>query len=143
MINVLLITHKNIASNFVLNVRNIVPNAKLNYLSLEVLFDNSELYYTNIFKKAEELVTQLDTQCLILTDLYGATPSNVAEKLAKKYNLPLVSGLNLGMLIRLAQLSEQYANKPLSIKSIVTSIQRAAKDTIFSKHYQTQTIESN
>lgn len=37
---------------------------------------------------------------LVLTDLYGATPSNIAQKLADQANICAVSGLNLSMLIR-------------------------------------------
>lgn len=37
---------------------------------------------------------------LVLTDLYGATPSNIAQKLPDQANICAVSGLNLSMLIR-------------------------------------------
>ena len=38
---------------------------------------------------------------LVITDLYGATPSNIAQKLAVTGNVRAVSGLNLSMLIRI------------------------------------------
>jgi PTS system mannose-specific IIA component len=38
---------------------------------------------------------------LVLTDLYGSTPSNIACKLYTKSNVRVVSGLNLPMLIRI------------------------------------------
>lgn len=52
---------------------------------------------------------------LILTDLYGSTPSNIAHKLQDFQDTRIVTGLNLPMLIRvmnypqlnLAQLSEK------------------------------------
>lgn len=37
---------------------------------------------------------------LILTDLYGSTPYNIAQRLAKEGNVQIVTGLNLSMLIR-------------------------------------------
>ncbi|HEY2396084.1 MAG TPA: PTS fructose IIA subunit family protein [Rudaea sp.] len=45
---------------------------------------------------------------LVLTDVYGATPSNVAKKLAGE-GLPIrrVSGLNLPMLLRVLNYAEQ------------------------------------
>jgi PTS system mannose-specific IIA component len=45
---------------------------------------------------------------LVLTDVYGATPSNVAEKLSAD-GLPIrrVSGLNLPMLLRVLNYAEQ------------------------------------
>ncbi len=38
---------------------------------------------------------------LVLTDLYGSTPCNIANKLALEKQVEAVSGLNLSMLIRL------------------------------------------
>lgn len=37
---------------------------------------------------------------LVLTDLYGSTPCNIAQKLTSKKHVHVVSGLNLSMLIR-------------------------------------------
>jgi len=37
---------------------------------------------------------------LILTDLYGSTPCNIAQKLTSQKHVEVVSGLNLSMLIR-------------------------------------------
>ena len=45
---------------------------------------------------------------LVLTDVYGATPSNLAEKLpALGLDLHRVSGLNLPMLLRVLNYPEQ------------------------------------
>ncbi len=37
---------------------------------------------------------------LVLTDLYGSTPYNIAQKLTSQRHVHVVSGLNLSMLIR-------------------------------------------
>jgi PTS system ascorbate-specific IIA component len=37
---------------------------------------------------------------LVLTDLYGSTPCNIARKLTSQRHVHVVSGLNLSMLIR-------------------------------------------
>ena len=51
---------------------------------------------------AIEQVETLDTGegVLVLTDLYGSTPCNIAQKLTSKLHVHVVSGLNLSMLIR-------------------------------------------
>lgn len=42
-----------------------------------------------------------DTQgAIVLTDLPGATPHNLASKAADEYGIPVVSGLNLPMLLK-------------------------------------------
>ncbi len=64
-------------------------------------------------RQALELLQQLDQGdgVLILTDLFGATPSNIACGLMDTgYRLRLVSGLNLAMLIRVMN----YAHENLS-----------------------------
>jgi PTS system ascorbate-specific IIA component len=48
------------------------------------------------------LVSRLDTGSgvLILSDLYGATPCNLATKLVKPGRVEVVAGVNLPMLVR-------------------------------------------
>jgi len=43
---------------------------------------------------------------LILTDLYGATPSNIACRLTRFSDVMVVAGLNLSMLIRVLNYPE-------------------------------------
>jgi len=51
---------------------------------------------------AIEQVEALDTGegVLVLADLYGSTPYNIAQKLTSQRHVHVVSGLNLSMLIR-------------------------------------------
>ena len=51
---------------------------------------------------AVEQLEALDTGegVLVLTDLYGSTPCNIAQKLTSQKYIHVVSGLNLSMLIR-------------------------------------------
>jgi mannose PTS system EIIA component len=46
---------------------------------------------------------------LVLTDIFGATPSNVAQKLVDGIKSRLITGVNLPMLLR----SVSYRNEPL------------------------------
>jgi mannose PTS system EIIA component len=52
--------------------------------------------------QAQRLVEELDTGngVLVLTDIYGSTPSNIACSLLQRENIRIVTGLNLPMLIR-------------------------------------------
>jgi len=54
---------------------------------------------------SEDAVEQLEALetgegVLVLTDLYGSTPCNIAQKLTSQKHIHVVSGLNLSMLIR-------------------------------------------
>lgn len=56
----------------------------------------------NLSIEAERIIEDLDQGdgVLILTDLYGSSPSNLAYRFKNKQHIRIVSGLNLSMLIR-------------------------------------------
>ena len=47
---------------------------------------------------------------LVLSDIFGATPSNIATKLTRSGKVELITGLNLPMLLR----AISYSNRDLS-----------------------------
>ncbi len=54
-----------------------------------------------LFNRLSDLIAkQVNKHLLILTDLFGATPCNIATKLRKENKVAVVSGVNLGMLLR-------------------------------------------
>jgi PTS system ascorbate-specific IIA component len=60
--------------------------------------------------QARIMLDQLGTShALILTDIFGATPCNVAQKLVDGVSVKLVTGLNLSMLLR----AVSYRSEPL------------------------------
>ena len=61
-------------------------------------------------REAQALVgDQAHEGLLVLTDIFGATPSNVAQKLVDGVSSRLVTGVNLPMLLR----SVSYRHEPL------------------------------
>jgi PTS system mannose-specific IIA component len=66
-----------------------------------------------ILPQAQELVRQLDEGdgVLILTDICGATPSNIASRLAAPGRVEVVCGVSLPMLVR----ALTYRTQPLAI----------------------------
>jgi len=65
----------------------------------------------SILPQAQGLVRELDDGdgVLVLTDMLGATPSNIAARLASPGRVEIVSGASLPMLIR----ALTYRNEPL------------------------------
>ncbi len=57
---------------------------------------------TELLQEAHTQIATLDTGggVLVLTDLYGATPCNIAARLLANPKIRVVSGMNLPMLIR-------------------------------------------
>jgi len=71
-------------------------------LQTKLLTTSRDVDPDQLMEDAVEQITTLDTGdgVLILTDLYGSTPSNIAQKLITQKHVHVVSGLNLSMLIR-------------------------------------------
>jgi mannose PTS system EIIA component len=64
------------------------------------------------------------TEVLVLTDLFGATPCNVAQKLVDGVSVRLLTGVNLPMLLRAAT----YRHEPL--ETLVTRAQSGGSNGI-------------
>lgn len=72
-------------------------------LSVKLLAASSECDPDDLLDQANTLVEKLDEGdgILVLTDLLGSTPSNIAHRLTNKSNINIVTGINLSMLIRI------------------------------------------
>ncbi|MBK6744689.1 MAG: PTS fructose transporter subunit IIA, partial [Hydrogenophilales bacterium] len=74
----------------------------------------------SMLRAVHQQIASLDdgSGVLVMTDIYGATPSNTACKLVKAGHVDVVSGVNLPMLLKaltyrlepLEQLAERIAN---------------------------------
>lgn len=71
-------------------------------LPLETFEVKSDADPDQLLPRLYDIIHQLDKGqgVLILTDLFGSTPSNIAYELQKGTNIRVVTGLNLPMLIR-------------------------------------------
>ena len=109
MIGILLVTHNGLGDSLVDCVRHIMGGVPLNIKVLSVLADD------NPQRKEDEgraLIAQLDTGSgvLLLSDLFGATPCNIARRLYQPGRVEGVAGVNLPMLLR----AVCYSNLPLA-----------------------------
>jgi len=98
-VSVLLITHDNVGKALLeaaINTLSFCP------LSAEILSIPSDCDPESTIQHAMQKIHELDQGqgVLILTDIYGSTPSNIACALSKKENVRIISGINLPMLIR-------------------------------------------
>ncbi len=64
---------------------------------------------------------------LVLTDMLGGTPSNLAISVMKQGKIEVVSGVNLPMLVKLAALRR---SKGKTVKTLVEEICRAGRKYI-------------
>jgi len=77
-------------------------------LQAKLLMASKDSDPEDLKKQADEFVGLLDSGdgVLILTDLYGSTPSNIAAGLGEKHEIRSISGVNLSMLIRVLNYPE-------------------------------------
>ena len=105
-VGILLVTHKGIGTALLAVAGKLMPNLPLKATAFEVAFDDDPEAMLPAASAALRSVDQGDG-VLVLTDLYGATPSNLAAKLAH-LGTPVhrVSGLGLPMLLRVMNYAE-------------------------------------
>jgi len=97
-IGILLIAHAPLASALRACVMHVFPEADQGVLALDV---EPTAAPEVTLDAARELVQQLGTkQVLVLTDIVGATPCNIAQKLVDGLSSKLVAGVNLPMAIK-------------------------------------------
>ena len=123
MIGLVLVTHGNLAQEFVLAMQHVVgPQQQVEAVCIGPE-DDMEVRRAEILKKAESVNTGDGT--IVLTDMFGGTPSNLALSLMEKIEIEIIAGINLPMLIKLCSLRKE---KPL--KEAVIGAQEAGKKYI-------------
>ncbi len=109
-VSILLITHHGIAAALLNVASTTFGTLSLNVSHLEVSNDPDP---DHLIFEASNLVKKLDAGLgvLVLTDMFGSTPSNIAQELQQlNQNVRVVTGLNLPMLFRILN----YPHLPLS-----------------------------
>jgi PTS system ascorbate-specific IIA component len=99
MVGILLVTHNGLGDSFVDCVRHVLGEVPGNLASLSVrASDEPQLKLV----EGQALVKQLDMGggVLVLSDVFGATPSNIARQLCRAERVAGVAGVNLPMLLR-------------------------------------------
>jgi PTS system mannose-specific IIA component len=66
---------------------------------------------------------------VVLTDMFGGTPSNLSLTLLEKGRVEVVTGVNLPMLIRLASLSEEELGEDL--REVAAQAMREGKESVY------------
>ncbi len=99
-VGLLLITHPGIGRALLETAVHALGECPLNTHCLEI---DSDADLQHLLQKAGSEASRLDEGegVLILTDVHGATPSNLAHQLREHRDIAIVSGVNLPMLLRI------------------------------------------
>ena len=116
MVGLLVITHNNVGGALFDAAISVLGECPLPY---EILAVSQNCDPEERYQKALSYIEKLNKNdgVLVLTDMYGSTPSNIATKLTQD-NVTIITGINLPMLVRVMnypKLSlEKLANKAVS-----------------------------
>ena len=104
MIGILVVAHGNIGREMVDATKRIIPDVKhLYWVSVES--DDPPEQIRQQISEGIKKATHDEGRVLILTDMFGGTPSNICLSFLKSNRIEIISGFNLPMLIKLANLS--------------------------------------
>lgn len=123
MIGLVLVTHGNLAREFVVAMEHVVGTQELIEAVCIGPDDDMEERRTEIdvaVKKVEN-----GKGVIVLTDLFGGTPSNLSISLMRPEKVEVIAGMNLPMLIRLAS-----ARQSMSVTDAVAAARDAGKKYI-------------
>jgi PTS system ascorbate-specific IIA component len=99
MIGILIVAHDSLGESLVSAVTHVLGQRPPQFESFGIAAADDPLA---LLPKAQEAVARLDTGdgVLVFSDIYGATPCNLACKLLKPGRVEGVAGVNLPMLVR-------------------------------------------
>ena len=99
MIGILIVAHGTLSDSLADAVTHVLGARPPQFRTLPVAATDDPLH---LLPKARELVAELDTGdgVLVFSDIYGATPCNLATKLLVSGRVEGVAGVNLPMLVR-------------------------------------------
>jgi mannose PTS system EIIA component len=106
MVGIIIVTHVSLGEALVSCAQHIMARELPNLLQLSVSKADEP---DEVVRRASEMISQLDdgSGVLLLTDIYGGTPSNVAQRLVVSGKVEAIAGVNLPMLVRTLSYSHQ------------------------------------
>ncbi|AHE54182.1 PTS sugar transporter subunit IIA [Sphingomonas sanxanigenens] len=123
MIGLVLVTHGRLAAEFVVAMEHVVgPQTAIATICIGP-DDDMEIRRADIAKAIESV--DGGRGVILLTDLFGGTPSNLAISLMSPGRVEVIAGINLPMLIRL-----DGARKTMKVKEAVAAAREAGRKYI-------------
>ena len=106
MIGLVLVTHGRLAAEFITAMEHVVGPQE----AIEAICIGPDDDMESRRKDIAQAIARADQGkgVIILTDLFGGTPSNLAISLMKGENVEVIAGVNLPMLIRLASVRREH-----------------------------------
>jgi mannose PTS system EIIA component len=123
MIGIVLVTHGRLASEFVAALEHVV-GAQTQIAAVCIGPDD------DMEQRRQEILSSINSVntgdgAVLLTDMFGGTPSNLAISVMDRAKIEVIAGINLPMLIKLASLRQSE-----SLERAVLGAQEAGRKSI-------------
>ena len=102
MIGLVVATHGNLGSELLLSAQMIIGPV-INARSVSITHDSSMEAIRDAIAEAVAAVGKDDHGVIIVTDMFGGTPSNLSYSFLEEGNIEVISGVNLPMMIKAAK----------------------------------------
>ena len=123
MIGLVLVTHGRLAAEFVTAMEHVVGPQQAIEATCIGPEDDMEVRRADIARAVKAVDSGAGV--ILLTDLFGGTPSNLAISLMEPGRIEVIAGVNLPMLIRL-----EGARKMMKVKAAVAAAREAGRKYI-------------
>ncbi|MCM1324212.1 MAG: PTS sugar transporter subunit IIA [Acetobacter sp.] len=105
MIGIVIVTHGQLADEFLYAMQHVVGHQE--QIATACIGPNDDMN-----EKREDILTKVNTVdsgdgVIVLTDMFGGTPSNLAISIMDKANIEVIAGVNLPMLVKLNTLRKE------------------------------------
>ncbi len=126
MIGALIVAHDTLAAKFIEVLERIVGNTE-GILSVSIDWDDDHNVGIN---KVSESLKKLESYdgIIVFTDMFGGTPTNISLPFLEKGKVEIVTGVNLPMLIKFANMrNEDFKSFDVLIDSVKERAQQSIK----------------
>ena len=124
MIGLLVVTHADMGQALVETIEFILGEKQEHLASISInIKENAD----NLIKKIKKGINQVqaDGGVIILTDMFGGTPSNLSYSFLKEGQIEVISGVNLPILLRAVN-----ARSKMDMATLTTSLVEHGKKSI-------------
>jgi PTS system mannose-specific IIA component len=124
MIGILVVTHANLGSTLVETVELIIGSKQDNLSSISINIQEDPDSLRKKIKKGV-LKVRTDNGVIILTDMFGGTPSNLSYSLLEEGQVEVISGVNLPILLKAVN-----SRSKMDMETLTTSLVEHGKRSI-------------
>jgi len=126
MIGVIVVTHGSLANELIAAIEFVI-GGKPGISIMGVAMPGSTTDFTEFSKDISAAIKKVDEGdgVLLLTDMFGGTPSNVSLSFLEENRVEVISGVNLPMLLKVSTIT-----KEVTLKEAVKIAEAAGKDNI-------------